>query len=105
LVFNANSGIIQPYHGKNKLIFNEMLMRSAFHKNNTISWIFIVLKQQFVGRYVAPLEHIILIPNQPIFALSPYFCVPIEEATNTNFIVFGLSRSGLETQDLPRLLF
>jgi hypothetical protein len=29
------------------------------------------LKQQSAGRYVAPLGHIILIPNQPVFALSP----------------------------------
>ena len=41
------------------------------------------------------LRHIILIPSQPVFALSPY-CVLSGEATNTNFIVFGLSRSGLE---------
>jgi len=30
------------------------------------------LKQQFAGRHVAPLGHIILIPIQPVFALSPY---------------------------------
>jgi hypothetical protein len=29
------------------------------------------LKQQSAGRYVAPLGHIILIPSQSIFALSP----------------------------------
>ncbi len=29
------------------------------------------LKQQFVGRHVAQLGHIILIPSQPVFALSP----------------------------------
>jgi hypothetical protein len=29
------------------------------------------LKQQSPGRHVAPLWHIILIPSQPIFALSP----------------------------------
>ena len=29
------------------------------------------LKQQSAGRYVAPLGHIILIPSQPVFALSP----------------------------------
>ena len=29
------------------------------------------LKQQSVGRHVALLGHIILIPNQPVFALSP----------------------------------
>jgi spore coat polysaccharide biosynthesis protein SpsF (cytidylyltransferase family) len=28
-------------------------------------------KQQSAGRHVAPLGHIILIPNQPVFALSP----------------------------------
>jgi hypothetical protein len=26
------------------------------------------LKQQFTGRHVAPLGHIILIPSQPVFA-------------------------------------
>jgi hypothetical protein len=30
-----------------------------------------LLKQQSAGRRVAPLGHIILIPSQPVFALSP----------------------------------
>jgi hypothetical protein len=30
-----------------------------------------VSKQQPLSRYVAPLGHIILIPSQPVFALSP----------------------------------
>ena len=54
------------------------------------------LKQQSAGRHVAPLGHIILIPSQPVFALSPYCCVLSGEATNTNFIIFGLTRPGLE---------
>ena len=29
------------------------------------------LKQQSTGRHVAALRHIILIPSQPIFALTP----------------------------------
>ena len=29
------------------------------------------LKQQSADRHVAPLKHIILIPNQPVFVLSP----------------------------------
>jgi hypothetical protein len=29
------------------------------------------LKQQSADRHVAPLRHIILIPSQPVFALSP----------------------------------
>ena len=30
LLFNDNSAIFQPYHGENKFIFNEMMMRFAF---------------------------------------------------------------------------
>jgi hypothetical protein len=29
LLFNNSSAIFQKYHGENKLIFNEMMMRSA----------------------------------------------------------------------------
>jgi hypothetical protein len=29
LLFNANSAIFQLYYGENKLIFNEMMMRSS----------------------------------------------------------------------------
>jgi hypothetical protein len=31
LLFSANSAIFQQYHGENKLIFNEMMMRSALY--------------------------------------------------------------------------
>jgi len=31
LLFNANSAIFQLYHGDNKLIFNEMMMKSALY--------------------------------------------------------------------------
>jgi hypothetical protein len=37
-----------------------------------------------------------MIPSQPVFALSTECCVLGEEATNTNFIVFGLSRLRLK---------
>jgi hypothetical protein len=53
------------------------------------------LKQQSEGRHVSPLEHIILIPSQPVFALTPK-CVLSGEAKNTNFIVFGLTGPGLK---------
>ena len=55
------------------------------------------LKQQSVDRHVAPLGHIILIPSQPVFTLSPYCCMFSGEAKYTNFIVFGLTRSGLKS--------
>jgi hypothetical protein len=35
--------MFQLYHGENKLIFKEMMTRSALYKTNTLSWIFIVL--------------------------------------------------------------
>jgi hypothetical protein len=31
LLFNANSAIFYLYHGKNKLIFNEMMMKYALY--------------------------------------------------------------------------
>ena len=31
MLFNANSAIFQLYHGENKLIFNEIMMRSALY--------------------------------------------------------------------------
>ena len=46
--------------------------------------------------HVVPLGHIILIPSQPVFALTPKCCVISGEAVNTNFIVIGLTRPGLE---------
>jgi hypothetical protein len=52
LLFNANSGIFQLYHGNNKLIFNEMMMRSVC---------FVLF---------APLWHIIRILSRPVFLLN-----------------------------------
>jgi hypothetical protein len=95
LLLNTNSAIFQLYYGENKLIFNEarfVLDQHAELDFNSAS----SLKQQSAGRHVAPLGHIILILSQPVFALSPYCCVLSGEATNTNFIVFGLIRLGLE---------
>jgi len=54
------------------------------------------LKQQSADRHVVPLRHIILISSQPIFALTPKCSVLSGEATNTNFIVFGLTRPELK---------
>ena len=56
-----------------------------------------LLKQQSADRHVAPLEHIILIPRKPVFALTPLWCeLSGETATNTSLIVFSLTRPGLE---------
>jgi len=45
-------------------------------------------------RHAALLGHVILMPSQPFFALTPSWCVVSGEATNTNFIVFSLTWPG-----------
>ena len=96
LLFNANSEICQLDHGDNKFIFNEMMMK-YFVLDQHAYWIAISassLKQQFAGRHVTPLGHIIL--SQLVFAPSVQCCVLNGEAANDNFIIFGLTRPGLE---------
>ena len=86
------------YHGVNKSILNEMMMRSALFLTNTLGWTFysvISLKQQSADRHVAPIGHIIMIPIQPVFAFSPNAACVSEKQQN-NYIVFGLIPSGLE---------
>ena len=71
-----------------------MMMKSTLFQSYTLSAS--SLKQQSGDRHVVLLRHIILFPSQPVFVLSPECCVLNGEATNTNLIVFGLTRSGLE---------
>jgi hypothetical protein len=84
LSFNAKSAIFQLYHGENKLIFNEIFYSASS------------LKQQSADRHVTPFGHIILIPRQPVFDLSPLCHVLSGEESNTNSIVYGLTRLGLK---------
>jgi hypothetical protein len=75
LMFNAKWPIFQLYHGENKLIFNEMMMRSALYLTKMWSWIFIVLAlwNKSVGKHNAPLGNIILIQaNQSLNLLLKY---------------------------------
>jgi hypothetical protein len=46
LLFNTDSAIFQLYHGENKLISNEMLIRSTLFQTNMLSWIFNYLCNQ-----------------------------------------------------------
>ena len=80
-----------------------MMMRSALFQTNTLDFYSAsLLKQQSAFRHVAPVGHIFLISRQAVFALSPYCCVLSGEATNTNFIIFGLTRChGARIYDLP----
>ena len=72
LLFNAYSAIFQLYHGKNKLIFNEMMMNPALYQTNTLSSAFIVLTHWNNNPRVdmsLHFGHIILIPSHFSFIL------------------------------------
>jgi hypothetical protein len=55
------------------------------------------LKQQFVGRHVDPLGHIVLILSQPVLLLLMLLNAACGEVANTNFIDLGLTWPELET--------
>ena len=65
-----NSAMFQLYHSENKLLFNEI----CFDLDPHIELDFYsasLLKQQSADRHVTPLGHIILIPSEQVFALTP----------------------------------
>jgi hypothetical protein len=71
---NKNIAIISEftvYHGENKLHFDDDVHFVLDHFAELDFYRVSSLKQQSEGRHVVPLEHIILIPSQPVFALSP----------------------------------
>ena len=51
--------------------FDEMIMVSYLYQTNELLLDLLSLKQQSAGRHAAPLGHIIPIPIQPMFTLSP----------------------------------
>jgi len=67
-LFNGNSAILKLYHGENRLIFNEMMMRSALYLIKTLCWICIVLAHWNSSPRI---DMSPLIPSQLVFALSP----------------------------------
>ena len=90
LLFSSKWAIFQLYHGDDKLHFDEIISALWNFYNDSS------LKQQSAGRHVVPLWHIILIPRQPVFVLTPYCCLLNGEAANTNLIVFNFTRPGLK---------
>ena len=97
LLFNANSANFQLYHEQVNFQWDDDEV--CFVLDQHAEWDFYSassLKQQSAGRHVAPLGNIIPISTQPVFALSPLCCLLNGEATNTNLIVFGLTRPRFE---------
>ena len=63
---------LQLDHGHNKLIFNDDEVRFVLDQHAELDFYSASsLKQQSADKLAAPLGHIILIPSQPVFALTP----------------------------------
>lgn len=77
----AKWAICQVYHGDNMLHLTKW-WRFCFVPDQIAQFHF----------YCAPIWRIILIPDQPVFPLPPWYCALSGEPTKTNFIVFGLRR-------------
>ena len=105
----------QPYHGENKLHVwkdDDEDVRFVWVKHPELDFYSArLLKQQSAVRHVALLGHIIMIKtNHALLLLLIAACLEEKqhmsllillnavsgEETNTNFIVFGLTRQGLE---------
>jgi hypothetical protein len=99
LLFNTNWAIYQVYHDENKLIFNEMMMRSA----RLLSWIFIVLAHWNNSLWIDMWPYLNTLSwfwaNQSLLLLLKA-CVLSGEAPNTNFIVIGLTEQGSIQQSI-----
>ena len=87
LLFNAKWGISHLYHGEIKLHCDETLIMKSVCKIDGHAYLDFYsassLEQQSAGKHVSPLGHIILIPNQSVFILTPKCCVFCGETTNT----------------------
>ena len=87
------------YHGDTNLHFDEIMMSVLCWPHTYFDFHGpIPMKEKPVNRHVTPLEHITLIPSQPVIALTPSFYV--RESTDTSFIVFDLTPPGFKTHDI-----
>ena len=63
LLFNTNSAIFQPYDDEVSFVLDQHAEFDLYSASS--------LKQESPNRHVVPLGHIILIPSQQVFTLSP----------------------------------
>jgi hypothetical protein len=104
LLFNATSTmsdcclIFQLYDGENKLIINEVMMRSALYYSNMLSWIFIVLAHWNNSPRIDMSPYLDTLSwfrsNQSLFFLLNDAC--LAEKQQIPILFFGLTRPGLE---------
>ena len=96
LLLRDNWATFQLYNSNIELHFEEIMMMSTTYKTSILSSIFIALTHC----NKSPLGQIVLIPVQPVICSYSVMSFDFDhrrEATNTNFIVFGLTRPGFES--------
>jgi hypothetical protein len=74
LLFNANSAFLSAISWREQVNFqwDDDEVRFVLDQDDELDFYSAsLLKQQSTGKHAAPLGHIILIPNQPVFTLSP----------------------------------
>ena len=95
----------QPYHGENKLIFNEKMMRSAFYYTNTLSWNFTVLVHWNNSPLIDMSLHSDTLswfrPNQCLLSLSLLNATCLAEKQQIQFYSLWFDPVGARTHDLP----
>ena len=95
LLLNTKWKKIQLYHGENKLHFNEMMMMSDFVLDQH-TWLVFILPAHWNNSpgetCCSTRTHYPVIQHG--FAFTPEFWLVSGEATNSNFIVIGLTQPG-----------
>jgi hypothetical protein len=96
LLFNTKWTNFHQYHGENKLRFDEIMMKSTLFYSNALRLIFTVLAHWNTGRHACRSTRTHFPDSEPT-SLSSYSLIQHakRKATHTNFIVLGLTRSGL----------
>ena len=103
LLFNANSAIVQLYHGENKLICNEMMMRSSLYQTNTliVGFLQCQLTETTVRRYICRTHYPDSVPSR-LCSFSLLLCV--ERRNKYQFNSLWLYPIGARTRNLPHTI-
>ena len=100
LLFNANSAIFSTAMSWREQVncqWDDYEVRFVLDQHAKLDF-YSASSLKRAGRHVTPLGHIILIPSQPVFVLSPKCCVLSGEATHINFIALVWPDRGSNTR-------
>jgi hypothetical protein len=97
VLFYANLAIFPPYHGKNKLIFNKMMMRS------TLSWIFIVISHWNNSTWIDMSPTWTHYPDSESSSLRSFSLMlrAYQKSNKYQSFAFWFDPTGTRTYDLP----